>query len=85
MITDIASAARPGTGVAAPPPPAHLQALAPLTPDEIRAAVTTVKADPELGPGALYETIELKEPTPAEFWNHAAGRPFPEKRPWAIT
>jgi primary-amine oxidase len=76
MITDIASAARPGTGVAAPPPPAYLQALAPLTPDEIRAVVTTVKADPELGPAALYETIELKEPTPAEFWNHAAGRPF---------
>src|SRR5580658_5862454 len=60
-------------GVAAPPP-AYLQALAPLTPEEIRTVVNVIKADPALGPGALYETIELREPTPAAFRDHIAGR-----------
>ena len=62
------------TGFAAAPPPAYLQALAPLSADEIRAVVAVVKADPELGPGALYETIELREPTPGEFRGHVAGK-----------
>ena len=62
------------TGVAAPPPPAYLQALAPLTPDEIRTVVEVIKAEPTLGPGALYETIELREPTPTAFREHAEGK-----------
>lgn len=33
------------------PPPRYLQALAPLSPDEIKAVVETIKADPDLGPG----------------------------------
>jgi primary-amine oxidase len=67
------------TGVAAPLPPAYLQALAPLTPEEIAAVVAAVKADPELGPGALYETIELKEPTPAAFRDHVGGKSLPRE------
>jgi len=39
--------------------------------------VGVIKADGELGPGALYETIELKEPTPVEFREHVAGKVFP--------
>ena len=62
------------TGFAAAPPPAYLQALAPLSADEIRAVVDVVKGDPELGPDALYETIELREPTPGEFRSHVAGK-----------
>ena len=67
------------TGVAAPPPPAYLQALAPLSPDEIRTVVDVIKADPELGPGALYETIELREPSPAAFRDLVAGKTLPRE------
>ena len=52
-------------GVAAPPPPTYLQALSPLTVDEIRVVADVIKADPELGPSALFENIDLREPTPA--------------------
>ncbi len=58
---------------AAPAPPEHLQALKPLTPDEINTVVATVKADPELGPGVLFENIDLREPTPAEYRAHLEG------------
>ena len=47
-------------GAAAAPPPGHLKALAPLTPDEIRIAVEAVKADPDLGGDALFENIDLR-------------------------
>ncbi|HTI01589.1 MAG TPA: primary-amine oxidase [Acidisoma sp.] len=67
------------TAGSAAPPPAYLQALAPLTPDEIRAVVSIVSADSELGPGALFETIELREPSPAAFRAHVAGTPFPRQ------
>ena len=73
-MNDMVAATHPATGVAAPPPPAYLQALAPLTPEEIRTVVDVIKADPQLGPGALYETIELREPTPAAFRDHVAGK-----------
>ncbi len=67
------------TGTAAPPPPTYLRALAPLDPDEIRAAVATVVADPDLGPDALFETIELREPTPEAFRALAGGTPLPRE------
>jgi len=66
-------------GIPAPPPPAYLRVLAPLTPDEIRTVVDTIKADPALGPGALYETIELREPTPHAFREHIAGQTLPRE------
>ncbi len=78
-MNDTVGAAHHGTGVAAGWPPAYLHALAPLTPEEITAVVNVIKADPQLGPGALYETIELKEPTPAAFQDHIAGQPLPRE------
>jgi primary-amine oxidase len=66
-------------GVSAPPPPRYLQAVAPLGPDEITAAVATIKADPDLGPGALFGNLDLREPTPQEWRNHLAGKPFPRE------
>src|ERR1700690_1363010 len=74
IMNKIVEATHHATGVAAAPPPAYLQALAPLTPEEIRTVVDVIKADPQLGPGALYETIELKEPTPTAFRDHVAGK-----------
>jgi len=73
-MNDIDQTAYPEAGVAAPPPPAYLQALAPLTTAEILAVVAVVKADAELGEGALFETIELREPTPEIFRDHIAGK-----------
>jgi primary-amine oxidase len=64
---------------AAPAPPEHLQALKPLTPDEINTVVATVKADPELGPGVLFENIDLREPTPAEYRAHLEGISLPRE------
>src|SRR5262245_20259020 len=61
------------TGATAAPPPRYLQALAPLGPDEIRAAVATVKADAELGQGALFGNIDLCEPSPQAWRDHVAG------------
>jgi primary-amine oxidase len=66
-------------GVAAAPPPAHLNALAPLTAAEIAAAVDVIKADPEFGPAALFETIELREPTPDVYQKHVAGTAMPRE------
>jgi primary-amine oxidase len=57
-------------------PPQHLQALAPLSPEEIRAIVDGVKADAELGPGALFGNLDLREPTPEEWRDHLAGKTF---------
>ena len=37
--------------------------LSPLAPAEIRAAVAIVRADPRFGDRAMFETIELKEPS----------------------
>lgn len=66
-------------GVAAPPPPTHLQALSPLTADEIRVVADVVRADPELGPSALFENIDLREPTPAEYRAHLEGKTLPRE------
>ena len=66
-------------GAAAPPPPAHLNALKPLTPDEISAVVAVVKADPELGKDVLFENIDLREPTPTEYRAYLAGTPMPRE------
>src|SRR5690349_16147168 len=66
-------------GAAAPPPPAHLQALKPLTPDEINLVVGIIKADPELGKDVLFENIDLREPTPDEYRAHLAGRSMPRE------
>ncbi|MFJ6324830.1 MULTISPECIES: primary-amine oxidase [unclassified Rhizobium] len=66
-------------GVAAPPPPAYLQALSPLTADEIRVVTAVIKADPELGPDALFENIDLREPTPAEYRAHLEGQTLPRQ------
>jgi primary-amine oxidase len=60
-------------GMAALPPPRYLQALAPLSPAEINAAVAVIKADAELGPGALHGNLDLREPTPDEWRAHLAG------------
>jgi len=65
-----------GKGVAAPPPPRYLQVLAPLTPAEIGTAVSAIKADPELGPGALFGNVDLREPTPQEWRDHLEGTGF---------
>jgi primary-amine oxidase len=72
-------AVKSAAGVAAPPPPRYLQAVAPLTPEEITITVNAIKADPELGPLALYGNIDLREPTPTEWREHLAGRPFPRE------
>jgi len=56
------------------PPPRYLQALAPLNPDEIRAVVETIKADPDLGPGALFGNLDLREPTPQMWRDHLVGK-----------
>jgi primary-amine oxidase len=66
-------------GVAAAPPPGYLQALLPLTPDEIRSVVEVVKSDPELGPGVLFENIEIREPTPDAYRAHLEGKPLPRE------
>ncbi len=65
-------------GIAAPPPP-YLKALFPLSADEIRAVTSVVTADPELGAGALFENIDLREPTPAEYRAYLAGQPLPRQ------
>jgi len=61
-------------GEAALPPPRYLQALLPLQPDEIRAVVDTIKADADLGPGALFGNLDLREPTPTEWRDHVSGK-----------
>jgi primary-amine oxidase len=66
-------------GIAAPPPPRYLQALAPLSPEEIRIAVDAIKADADLGPGALYGNLDLREPTPHEWRDHLAGKTLPRE------
>ena len=66
-------------GAAAPPPPGHLKALAPLTPEEINTVVAIVKADPELGEDVLFENIDLREPTPAEYRAYLEGRALPRE------
>jgi len=63
--------APPGMGTATPPHP-----LAPLSAAEIRAVVAVVRAAAEFGPNFLFETIELKEPSPAAL---AAGAPLPRQ------
>jgi primary-amine oxidase len=78
-MNDVDQAAYSPAGVAAPPPPAYLRALAPLTTAEIETVVAVVKADPELGEGALFETIELKEPTPDVFHAHVTGTEMPRE------
>ena len=70
-----AAASQP-QGQAAPPPPSYLQALAPLSAAEINAAVEAIKADADLGPGALFGNIDLREPSPQEWRDHLAGRAF---------
>ncbi|TXI01104.1 MAG: hypothetical protein E6Q76_17610, partial [Rhizobium sp.] len=72
-MNQIAHSVTAQTGVAAPPPPTYLKALSPLTADEIRAVTAVVMADPELGTGALFENIDLREPTPAEYRAHLQG------------
>jgi primary-amine oxidase len=66
-------------GVAAAPPPGYLQALLPLTPDEIRSVVEVVKSDPELGLGVLFENIEIREPTPNAYRAHLEGKSLPRE------
>ena len=66
-------------GQAALPPPRYLQALAPLQPDEIKAVVDTIKADADLGPGALYGNLDLREPTPQMWRDHLAGKTLPRE------
>lgn len=75
----IAETASLQAGVAAAPPPNYLQALAPLTPQEIRAVVDTIKADSDLGPNALFGNLDLREPTPQEWRNHLDGQAFPRQ------
>lgn len=66
-------------GQAALPPPRYLQAVAPLQPDEIKAVVDTIKADADLGPGALYGNLDLREPTPQAWRDHLAGKTLPRE------
>ncbi len=66
--------ARPGQS--ALPPPRYLQALAPLSREEIAATVAVIKADKDLGPGALFGNLDLREPTPQMWRDHLAGKPF---------
>ena len=61
-------------GVAALPPPRYLQALAPLSPDEIKLTWTSIKADADLGRGALFGNLDLREPTPEEWRDHLSGK-----------
>jgi primary-amine oxidase len=78
-MTHVHDAARQPAGVAALPPPHYLQALAPLSADEIGVAVDVIKADPELGPGALYGNLDLREPTPQAWRDHLAGKTLPRE------
>lgn len=66
-------------GVAALPPPRYLQVLTPLTPDEIKRTVAAIKADADLGPGALYGNLDLREPTPTEWRAHLSGTRLPRE------
>lgn len=70
-----AAASQP-QGQAAPPPPSYLQALAPLSAAEINSAANAIKADADLGPGALFGNIDLREPSPQEWRDHLAGKAF---------
>ena len=70
-----AAASQP-QGQAAPPPPSYLQALAPLSAAEINSAVNAIKTDADLGPGALFGNIDLREPSPQEWRDHLAGKAF---------
>ncbi|MDE1995841.1 MAG: primary-amine oxidase, partial [Rhizobiaceae bacterium] len=66
-------------GAAAAPPPSHLRALSPLTPDEIRTVVDVVRADADLGAEVLFENIDLREPTPTEYRAYLEGKPLPRE------
>jgi primary-amine oxidase len=50
--------------------------LDPLTPEEIRAVVAGVRADPGFASGIQFETIELMEPPKAEVRAWRPGLPF---------
>lgn len=63
-------------GQSALPPPRNLQALAPLSREEIAAVVAVIKADKDLGQGALFGNLDLREPTPQMWRDHLAGKPF---------
>jgi primary-amine oxidase len=65
------------TDIHASATPAYLAALAPLGPDELSAVAAIIKASPEFGATTLFQTIELKEPTPAEYRAAIAGAPLP--------
>ncbi|MET3896187.1 primary-amine oxidase [Devosia sp. UYZn731] len=75
-MTHVHTAAPQAKGQAALPPPAYLRALAPLGPDEIKAVVDVIKADPELGPGALFGNIDLREPSPQAWRDYLGGKPL---------
>ncbi|MBN9335107.1 primary-amine oxidase [Devosia sp.] len=70
------AAATQPQGQAASPPPSYLQALAPLSAAEINSAVSAIKSDVDLGPGALFGNIDLREPSPQEWRDHLAGKAF---------
>ncbi|KFL32177.1 tyramine oxidase [Devosia riboflavina] len=43
---------------------------------EINSAVNAIKTDADLGPGALFGNIDLREPSPQEWRDHLAGKAF---------
>lgn len=53
--------------------------LTPLTPDEIRAVVAAVKADPSFGESIFFETIELLEPPKAIMRDWKPGSAVPRE------
>jgi primary-amine oxidase len=57
------------------PDPSH--PLDPLSADEIRRAVSLLRAAHDLGAGMMFETIALQEPDKASLAAFQPGRPFP--------
>ncbi|MEM7213572.1 MAG: tyramine oxidase, partial [Pseudomonadota bacterium] len=61
---------------------AGLHPLAPLTADEISGVIAIVRRDLENGDDALFETVELAEPTREAVRSHASGS-VPHREAWA--
>jgi primary-amine oxidase len=78
-MNQIVHSATTQAGVAAPPPPTYLKALSPLSAEEIRVVTAVIKADAALGPDALFENIDLREPPPAEYRAHVEGKNLPRQ------
>src|SRR6476660_1770882 len=59
--------------------PAPTHPLDPLTPDEIRRAAALVRGAHDLGPGMMFETISLDEPSKDIVAGFRPGQPVPRR------